>query len=1201
MATLETAHNYNPTFLGLGTQLGIAASISFYCLLQFEWNRRKKSMQYLYTPRARLAKNSSPPIPGGLFSWIPATLFLPEKFFLTHVGLDAVMYIRFLRMAVVFLAFNVVIVGAILLPLNYYGGADMKGVQALSINNIAGTNENYLWAHAVCTYIISVSWMYLLYHNYFDFVKMRKEHYKQKVISGSVSIRTVMVSRIPEYMRSEDKLKEYFESLGLAPVESARIVRHTGKLNRKIARRDDKLLALEKSHILLAKNVVAAVDTRGLLGFGNVFRSFLSRKSKKERLPTTDIEGDDVLDSQLLQSTAEWMRRRKNSSSISTEKSSSYQSPTNTSSAVQVFGRGGCRGTIWEILSQTPKTVLDKYQPTHWPGYLTTDNRVRSIDHFLKEFNHLDRRIAELRAKNITEGPYRPTSTGFVTFKLHTTAAMAAQSIACSRPHTLTTKMAPEPRDILWDNLTKRFNNQMARYLVVNLFVWALTIFWLFPILAILTLTSIDSLSKRISILGPFLEASPLIKALLQNVLPTVLVSIFMGILPWILMEISKREAFASYSKLEETVLKRYYYFSFFNVFLVFLLGITFLESIFDIINTPTSIIQILANSLPQGATFFINYIIFNTCTHGLELLQVGSQIFLHILLTTRFVSSTPRMLQRVTSPWNFQYYYYYPMHILVLVITITYSTVNPLILCFSLVYYSIAYVIFKHQFAYCYVKRYEAAGKFYRLVFRYTTDGLVIYQITVLGLIWLRGAIAPGAFLVPSVVGTLYFKFYCHKTFYSRTHYLALDTILDFREETQSENRASSRQLDYQSNGDRVEERNRSAIISSASQHDETKPDSQKASLEAYKITKHSDERNEAIDISISKLPKISNQRKTNDGFQRLNDEKNTEHSGIENNQTDATSDCLTLSQKHLKSSTTPRGSMDKKSMSQKSDSESKLFNGRRGSKPLVRASRPLSLDLTRGNRDDGTAGDNSPSTLIAITNPGTPVSDSSSTKLDVVQQSNVDVNYIESGPKPEKVSELTVPPKPEPSQAISSYTSDKNVVFETANLERKRNSSRRNSYLTRNRLLTAHDPSRQYINDDCSPYQTYLHPNLVKALNRKLWLPTDPLKQIAIEDTIELDRAITSSEGGYGTVGYWGGVSGFLGQALISPNDTNTNPIFPFTERASEVEHQCQTTGRENDANDCGIEIMCDAEIAELSECEGNSSGDLSSGEEF
>jgi hypothetical protein len=65
-------------------------------------------------------------------------------------------------------------------------------------------------------------------------------------------------------------------------------------------------------------------------------------------------------------------------------------------------------------------------------------------------------------------------------------------------------------------------------------------------------------------------------------------------------MEVSKREAFPCYSKLEEAVLKRYYHFSFLNVFIVFLLGSTFVRTIFDAIQSPTSIIEILAKGLPQ-------------------------------------------------------------------------------------------------------------------------------------------------------------------------------------------------------------------------------------------------------------------------------------------------------------------------------------------------------------------------------------------------------------------------------------------------------------------------------------------------------------------------------------------------------------------------------------------------------------------------
>ncbi|PKK74247.1 DUF221-domain-containing protein, partial [Rhizophagus irregularis] len=425
---------------------------------------------------------------------------------------------------------------------------------------------------------------------------------------------------------------------------------------------------------------------------------------------------------------------------------------------------------IWNALRHLSRNVIDIYQPTHRKGFF--GDKEISIDTFLKKFNYLDRRIAELRSKSIQGPPYKATSTGFVTFKDHISAQLCAQSIMSSEPHTCTTQMAPEPRDILWDNLTKDFKEKLVRYLVVNACVWALIIFWLFPIVAFLTLTTIDSLSSKIKFLGPFLDTTPIIRTMLQNVLPTVLVTFFMSFLPWILMELSKQEAFPSYSELEKAVLTRYYYFSIFNVFIVFLLGTTFLSSIFDVLQQPTSILEVLANALPKGATFFISYIIFNTCTHGLELVQVGSQLFLHIILTSRFIATTPRMLQRVTHPWSFPYYYYYPNHILVFVITVTYSVINPLILVFSVLYYGFALVVFKHQFAYCYVRRYEAGGNFYRRVFRYTTDGLIIFQLTIIGVIWLRKAIVSGAILVPLLIGTGYFKYYCYKTFYSRTHY---------------------------------------------------------------------------------------------------------------------------------------------------------------------------------------------------------------------------------------------------------------------------------------------------------------------------------------------------------------------------------------------------------------------------------------------
>lgn len=190
-----------------------------------------------------------------------------------------------------------------------------------------------------------------------------------------------------------------------------------------------------------------------------------------------------------------------------------------------------------------------------------------------------------------------------------------------------------------------------------------------------------------------------------------------------------------------------------------------------DVLYEPTMLIQLLANSLPQGANFFLNYVLFNLSTHAMELIQLGSQLFGHIFVTLPFISRTPRMKIQYTSPWPFPFYYYYPNHILLLVITLTYSVIQPLILIFALFYFGFALIVYRHQHMYCYVRRYETHGsRHYRRVVRYTSDGLLIFQFTMVGLLYLKGVLAAATSLVPLIVFTIWYKVKLNCLFRKRT-----------------------------------------------------------------------------------------------------------------------------------------------------------------------------------------------------------------------------------------------------------------------------------------------------------------------------------------------------------------------------------------------------------------------------------------------
>ncbi|KAI8086133.1 uncharacterized protein BX664DRAFT_334989 [Halteromyces radiatus] len=396
---------------------------------------------------------------------------------------------------------------------------------------------------------------------------------------------------------------------------------------------------------------------------------------------------------------------------------------------------------------------------------------------WMHDIRLLDNEILRLRDANLSPDYYKPTGTAFVTFESAHSAQICAQAVTCWKPGVFDTTLAPEPRDIMWSTLLRlgRKDKMVGkiRQWVVFCAVWSLTIFWLFPISFILGLTSIESLSQHFGFLSYFLDTSLVVRSFIQNILPTLLVTLFMSLLPWILLEISKQQDFISYSELEDCVLGRYYHFAIFNVLIVFLLGTSFLSSMLDVLYEPAKIIQLLANSLPQGANFFLNYILFNSATHGMELFQLGSQLFGHLILTLPVFSKTPRKMARYTSPWAFPYYYYYPNHILILVITVTYSVIQPLILIFALFYFWLAIVVYRHQYAFCYIRKYESGGsRHYRRMARYTSDGLLIFQLTMVGLFYLKGVLSAATAILPVIVFTIWMKVKLTRLFGQRAKY---------------------------------------------------------------------------------------------------------------------------------------------------------------------------------------------------------------------------------------------------------------------------------------------------------------------------------------------------------------------------------------------------------------------------------------------
>ncbi|KAF9169545.1 hypothetical protein BGX21_010296 [Mortierella sp. AD011] len=1098
-----------PTFNGLVAQIGLSACVSIVCIGVFEWNRRKKTLQYLYSPRCSLKVNPSPPMSMKFLGWVMPTLRIPEEFFIANVGLDAVMFLRFLKMCLQFCVFNAIVLGIILLPIHYTGAGGLSEVPRFSIANVSDDSD-VLWAHVVLTYVVTISWTFLLFKNYWQWMDLRREYTLQRIRQGEIAERSIFISRLPSNLRTDDALKQYFESLKMGPVESATVVQHCGRLSQKIDRRESTLNMLEKAHIELAQTVLERVKHGKFAEpkSTNMHGSFLM-PPKPDTTTVVQTMDPPSLESivQDLYQDKKWYRKFRKSIFAHKREPRIARPLLNIplsalahhSDIVDICVDSGkdamkmestkslrqSQFTIWNALAELDRDLLDEFQPTRPANRFKGSNRIASIDYLVKKYNRLDRKVGELRDGSLQ---YKSTSFGFVTFKHHLSAQLCAQAKIDSRPQGLSVQLAMEPRDVLWSNLTAGFRNRFTRSVVVNLSIWSLIIFWIFPTSSFLLLTSLGALSSRFKFLEPILKASPLMQSLLQNVLPIVFVTVFLALAPAIILEISKQELPVSHSALETNVLRRYYHFLIFNVLFVFMIGTAILKSIITLIQQPTNIFTLLAESLPSGSTFFIFYTVFNTCAHALELVQVWAQLVVHIFVTSLKMTPTPRALQRSTAPWTFQYYYYYPHNILAIVITFIYSIISPLILIAAVVHFAFAILVFKYQFAYCYVRKYENSGKFFRLVFQYSTDGLIIFQITMVGVLWLKKALVGGFFIVALIGFTVYFKILCNDLFKSRSKFLPLDTGLrnfdDTSTCTMNEIPASYEHASGHSSAILKRELRRRNVNG---QEEET---DSKSIMTEVEIDQGQESHNgvagsgPCIDIQVASPTSLYDDQ---------------HECGSER------SEKLTLSASPSSSYTTTINA-DHRPKSEIEIDEGKSYRGSAGLGISVSGIIGDLQDLRR-------QGSSSRNSVASRVHTKDEFEQSSVSR----QSSTRDIKLFTVGDDPLDGPQGYV----ETAETGVNFCGDGDVSNAGGFLDEDgfylESYGNQNSKMVQLASHFDHTPSKSVYQDHTSDFETYVHPALLKPLNRKLWLPRNPLyMHWDLDDTLEVDFALNSTVSG-------------------------------------------------------------------------------------
>ncbi len=360
-----------------------------------------------------------------------------------------------------------------------------------------------------------------IHKNYRRFIRSRQLFSLELV--HSIPARTVMVTNLPNHLQGERSLAEYFENMGLS-VESVSVCREVHSLKVLLDKRTEALLALERAWV-----------------------DYVGNPSTVEQYDPSDSAAPPLAD-------------------------------------IESSGMDNHNSRF---------VVPHKPRPTLRPRWYSA--KVDALEFLEKRFQEADEQVKKRRKT----GRFKPTQAAFVTFEkmssavrlfvlmslikragLTSTQQVAMQVAHAPFPMQCTTYPAPEPRDIVWSNMTPSTTNIRTRDTIVLSAMALLFFFWIFPITALASLLSYSEIKKAWPWLGRLIDSNDKIQAIVQNSLPSIAMITLNATLPLLLegecyhfpcdvlisdtaphsLALTYLQGFRARSWIEYSLMKKYYF-----------------------------------------------------------------------------------------------------------------------------------------------------------------------------------------------------------------------------------------------------------------------------------------------------------------------------------------------------------------------------------------------------------------------------------------------------------------------------------------------------------------------------------------------------------------------------------------------------------------------------------------------------------------
>ncbi|OLY79032.1 hypothetical protein AYI68_g6909 [Smittium mucronatum] len=374
----------------------------------------------------------------------------------------------------------------------------------------------------------------------------------------------------------------------------------------------------------------------------------------------------------------------------------------------------------------------DARNNTNRPKKKTKDGAmVDAIDFYTKELANLEIAIKVARERISV---FKPTHIGFVSYSdpyVCHKADKSLQSIPKSEKKGILFSLAPEPGDIIWNNVFISKESRVVRLWLSRLITLLFCLISFIPSSALTFILDISNLKFYFPSTVSFFNNNQFITKVWQYCFLPLLLVIYYYYIPPFFRFISNYQGITTSTAIERSVCKKMYIFYMItNIFVFTIVGIIFsLANKTDqfgdaIINYPTRII----NQINIKNQFWTSYVLLKALTSVVEILQIVSLFRIFFKRYSRFL--TPRELKDLISPPVFDIAPSYALYLWIFTICMVYCVYAPITLPYGLACFLIANFVFKYNLLYVYKSRFETGGRMFKIAINRLVFALVAFQL---------------------------------------------------------------------------------------------------------------------------------------------------------------------------------------------------------------------------------------------------------------------------------------------------------------------------------------------------------------------------------------------------------------------------------------------------------------------------------------